>query len=470
MSDVLIVDDEPDICQAVTSVLKNSGISAEFVTEGRECVMAVNRHSPKVVILDLWFKDFDLDGFNLLKLLKENNPDLPVIIISGQKTLEVAQRAVQLGAFGFFAKPVDKRTLLEVVRYAMEVARLRHEKVLLKDERIEPIEMVGSAPAFMEFKRELDRFVDKNTRVLLRGRAGTGKQHAARFIHAQSGRREEPFISVNLSTLERMEAKAELFGRQVEYGKVQPGMIEKAGAGTLYLEEVTELPSDVQGALLRAIASSSYQRIGGSEQLPLDCRFISSTSKNIESEVEEGLFNRDLFNRLNVISAHLPTLEERLGDIELLAEHFVEYFHRTNGLPYREFDPLTKIKLTSMNWPGNIRQLRNLIERILITGPEKGKILPDEILLPESNSPFFGYAGDLEHLLALPLRDAREEFEREYLIRQINKHNGSIKDAAKAVGMERSALHRKLKGLDVTTKLAPGGRVATKSSPSETSS
>ncbi|MCE2521943.1 MAG: sigma-54-dependent Fis family transcriptional regulator [Rhodobacteraceae bacterium] len=464
MSDVLIVDDEVDICRAVSNVLQNSGISAEYVTEGKNCLRAVNEHGPKVVLLDLWFKDFDLDGFNLLKVLKDNNPNLPVVIISGQKTLEVAVRAVQLGAFGYFAKPVDKHTLLEVVRHAMEVAQLRHEKSLLKSGPDYPFSMVGSTPAFRSFLSEIDQFADKNTRVMLFGQPGTGKQHAARYMHAKSERRDEPFVVVNLTSIEDLSADAILFGRQEEFGRIEPGLLEKASGGTVYFDEISEMPSDLQAKVLRSIVQTSFHRVGGTDAIPLKCRIISGSSKNMETMVKEGEFSRDLYNRINVVSAHLPPLEDRVGDIEELAVHFVEYFRRTSGLAAREFDQITIMKLTSMNWPGNVRQLKNLIERILITGPAKGKILPDEIMLPQSTSPLIGYSGDMEHLLTMPLRQAREEFEREYLIRQINRHNGNISDAAKFIGMERSALHRKLKGLEVVTKAKSGGRVALKNS------
>ena len=463
MSDVLVVDDEEAICLAVTNVLKNSGISASYVTEGRDCLPAVNDCSPKVVILDLWFQDFDLDGFNLLKLLQENNPDLPVIIISGQKTVEVAARAVQLGAFGFFPKPVDKHTLLGQVKHAMEVAQLRREKSLLKSNGGEQVDLVGSAPSFRAFTSKIDQFVDKNARLLLRGKHGSGKRHTARYIHSKSGRETEPFIEVNFMTLDRKIAAEKLFGRQGDFGRFEPGFIERAGKGTIYLDEIAEIPSDVQPILLRAIVSSSFQRCGGSERVPLDCRIISGTSADIEKEVESGMLNRDLFSRLNVVSAQIPQLDDRIGDIEELAVHFVSYFNRVNGLPLREFEPVTLMKLTAMDWPGNVRQLKNLIERIMITGPPTGPIRPDEIMLPQSTSPLSGNSGDMDHLLTLPLREAREEFEREYLIRQINRHNGNISDAAKIIGMERSALHRKLKGLDVVTKLKSGGRVALKS-------
>lgn len=462
MSDVLIVDDEVDICRAVSNVLRNSGISAEYVNEGKDCLRAVNEHNPKVVILDLWFKDFDLDGFNLLKMLKENNPNLPVVIISGQKTLEVAVRAVQLGAFGYFAKPVDKYTLLEVVRHAMEVAQLRHEKSLLKSNQDDSVAMVGSTPAFRSFVSRIDQFADKNTRVLLLGQPGTGKQQAARYMHSRSERREEPFVAVNLSSLDDFAADEVLFGRQADYGRTEPGLLEKAGSGTIYFDEVTEIPRDLQAKLLRSIIQSSFRRVDGTDTVPLSCRIISGTSRNIEAEVSEGTFNRDLYNRINVVSADIPPLGDRLGDIEELANHFVEHFRRTSGLPARKFGEAAIIKLAGMEWPGNVRQLRNLIERILITGPAKGEIRPDEILYPKSASPLIGYSGDMEGLLAMPLRQAREEFEREYLIQQINRHNGNISDAAKFIGMERSALHRKLKGLDVVTKFRSGGRVALK--------
>ena len=463
MSDVLIVDDEVDICRAVSNVLRNSGVSAEYVNEGKDCLRAVNEHSPKVVILDLWFKDFDLDGFNLLKMLKENNPDLPVVIISGQKTLEVAVRAVQLGAFGYFAKPVDKYTLLEVVRHAMEVARLRHEKSMLRSGQDEPVAMVGSTPAFRSFVSKIDQFADKNARVLLLGQPGTGKQQAARYMHSRSERRDEPFVAVSLAAIEDYAADTVLFGRQADYGRTEPGLLEKAGGGTIYFDEVTEIPAGLQAKLLRCIVQSSFRRVDGTDAVPLNCRIISGTSRNIEIKVNEGKFNRDLYNRLNVVSAHLPPLGDRIGDIEELANHFVEHFRMTSGLPARKFDQATIIKLSSMEWPGNVRQLRNLIERILITGPAKGEIRSDEILLPKSTSPLIGYSGDMEGLLAMPLRQAREEFEREYLIQQINRHNGNISDAARFIGMERSALHRKLKGLDVVTKSRSGGRVALKS-------
>ncbi len=462
MSDVLIVDDEVDICRAVTNVLNNSGISAHYVTEGKDCLRAVNEYGPKVVILDLWFKDFDLDGFNVLKLLKDNNPDLPVVIISGQKTIEVAVRAVQMGAFGYFAKPVDKHTLLEVVRHAMEVAQLRHEKSLLRLDQVEPVVMVGSTPAFRSFRSEIDQFADKNTRVLLIGQPGTGKRLAARYMHANSERKAEQFVPINFASIDSSTAEAVLFGRQEEYGRIEPGLIEKAGRGTVYFDEVSDMPTEIQVRLLRAIVHSGFQRVGGTEVIPLNCRIISGTSRNMEAEIEDGEFSRDLYNRINVVSAYLPPLEDRVGDIEELANHFVGQFHRSGGLPNRKFDQVTIMKLTSMSWPGNVRQLKNLIERILITGPGKGKILPDEIMLPQSTSPLIGYSGDMEHLLTMPLREAREEFEREYLVRQINRHNGNISDAAKFIGMERSALHRKLKGLDVVTKARSGGRVALK--------
>ncbi len=462
MTDVLIVDDHEDICRIIADVLEDGGLSSEYVTDGDQCLRAFNEHAPRLVLLDLWFKDRDLDGLRLLQDLKENNPGLPVIIISAHGSREIAVRAMRFGAFDFLPKPIDNDALVRTVRNGIEVARLRHENHMLKFPQTRPTALAGSSPSFRAAAATLELHADKNSRIMLTGQRGTGKRHAARHMHFNSARAREPFLVANFPTIDSSDAELALFGRQEEYGRAEPGLIEQAAGGTLYFDEVADIPRGVQRPLLAALSHSRFRRIGGGDVLPVDCRIVSGSSTDMKALIDTGKFNGDLYERLKVIEVELTPLDERKSDIEELADHFVDHFNREIGLPKRRFHPDTILQMTAMSWPGNVSQLKNMVERVLITGPKTGKIRPEEISVPESDSTDLGFADVSRHLFSLPLREAREEFERQYLIAQINRNDGNISKAAEFIGMERSALHRKLKGLEIVTTNRSGGRVAVK--------
>ena len=460
MSDILIVDDERDIRELIGDILNDEGYATRLAANSEECMAALNAEPPALIILDIWLKDSRMDGIDILKAVKRDNPGIPVVIISGHGNIEIAVAAIKQGAYDFIEKPFNIDQLLVVIRRAMETSRLRRENSELRRRDVASAEMIGNSSAFRALKTQLEKVTKSNGRVMLTGPAGSGKEMAARYVHLNSTRAEAPFVSVNCASIEPDRMEEVLFGRESAGRGVEPGLLEQADGGVLYLDEVADLPLGTQSKLIRVLVEQQFLRVGGSDKVRVDLRVISSTSRELEQEIDAGRFRQELFHRLNVVPISVPSLEERREDIPALAEHFIHNFNKTQGLPLRDLSDDAVALLQTMMWPGNVRQLKNVIERVLILGDGAGPIDATELPQNEERPDGDGRVVLSGSIATLPLREARELFEREYLLTQINRFGGNISRTAAFVGMERSALHRKLKSLGVVTSSKAGSRVA----------
>ena len=458
MSNILIVDDEKDIRELIGDILKDEGYTVRLAANSDDCMAEINVDAPSLMILDIWLKDSRMDGIDILKTVKRDNPDIPVVIISGHGNIEIAVAAIKQGAYDFIEKPFNIDQLMVVVSRAMETSRLRRENADLRRRDVTSSEMIGSSPAFKTLKLQLEKVTRSNGRVMLTGPAGAGKEMAARFIHTNSGRSTAPFISVSSATIDADRMEDVLFGRETADRGVEKGLLEQAHGGVVYFDEVAEMPLGTQAKILRVLTEQQFTRVGGSDKVRVDLRVISSTSRDLRAEIGQGRFRQELYDRLNVVPIAVPGLADRREDIPDLARAFIEMFHRTQGLPLRNLTAEAEAMLQTMQWPGNIRQLRNVIERVLILGDSAGLIEARELPGQEPTAEPGGRLVLGGAMATRPLREAREVFEREYLLTQINRFGGNISRTAGFVGMERSALHRKLKSLGVVTTGKSGGR------------
>ena len=456
---ILIVDDEKDIRELIGDILKDEGYATRLAGNSDDCMAEINADPPHLMILDIWLKDSRMDGIDILKTVKRDNPDIPIIIISGHGNIEIAVAAIKQGAYDFIEKPFNIDQLMVVVSRAMETSRLRRENQELRRKDVTTSEMIGSSTAFKALKSQLEKVTKSNGRVMLTGAPGSGKELAARFIHASSARAGAPFVSVSSATIEPDRMEEVLFGRETAERGVEPGLLEQAHGGVVYFDEVGDMPPGTQGKILRVLTEQQFTRAGGTDKVRVDLRVISSTTRDLPAEIRAGRFRQELYDRLNVVPIAVPPLSDRREDIPELTRYFVDWFHRTQGLPARSLTQEAEAMLQTMPWPGNIRQLRNVIERVLILGDGGGPIEARELPGLDSGAERGGEAMVLGGMIAtLPLREARELFEREYLLTQINRFGGNISRTANFVGMERSALHRKLKSLGVVTGAKSGGR------------
>jgi two-component system nitrogen regulation response regulator NtrX len=451
MSSILIVDDERDIRELIADILRDEGFSVRLAANADDCMAAINAEQPSLMILDIWLKDSRMDGIDILKTVKRDNPDVPVVIISGHGNIEIAVAAIKQGAYDFIEKPFNIDQLMVVVSRAMETSRLRRENTELRRRDGGPAEMLGGSPAYRTLRANLDKVTKSNARVMLTGPAGSGKEMAARFIHAQSNRAGAPFVVVSSASIEPDRMEEVLFGRETPERGVEQGLLEQAHGGVVYLDEVADMPLGTQSKILRVLTEQQFTRVGGTDKVRVDLRVLSSTTRDLRAEIGAGRFRQELYDRLNVVPVAVPSLEDRREDIPLLARHFIEMFHRTQGLVQRDLSEDAEALLQTMSWPGNVRQLRNVIERALILGEDSGPIEPKDLDTPAAGGGESGRVMLSGAIATLPLREARELFEREYLLTQINRFGGNISRTANFVGMERSALHRKLKSLGVVT-------------------
>ena len=461
MGDILITDDERDIRELIADILQDEGFTTRLAGTSNECMAEIANEPPALMILDIWLKDSAMDGIDILKAVKRDHPDIPIVIISGHGNIEIAVAAIKQGAYDFIEKPFNIDQLLVVIRRAMETSRLRRENIQLKRGETSSSDMLGDSAAFRTLKANLEKVTKSNGRVMLTGPSGAGKEIAARYIHAKSNRASAPFVSVNAATIEPDRMEEVLFGRETPGRGIEKGLLEEANGGVIYFDEVADMPAGTQAKILRVLVEQRFQRVGGTDKIQVDLRVITSTTRDLEAAIEEGTFRQDLYHRLNVVPIAVPSLEERREDIPLLANYFVEQLNKAQGLPLRLFGEDACAMLQTMVWPGNVRQLKNMIERVLIlsdgTGEITAKDLPSAEDAPEADEGRVVLSGGLA---TLPLREARELFEREYLLTQINRFGGNISRTANFVGMERSALHRKLKSLGVVTSNKSGARVA----------
>jgi two-component system nitrogen regulation response regulator NtrX len=458
MGDILVVDDEKDIRELVSDILVDEGYSTRLAADSDEAFAEINTEAPDLIILDIWLKESKLDGIDILKAVRRDNPDIPIVIISGHGNIEIAVAAIKQGAYDFIQKPFNIDQLMVVISRAMETSRLRRENAALKVRDVTSSTMVGESPIFKALKSQLGKVMKTNARVMLTGPSGAGKEVAARYIHANSDRAQAPFVSVSSATIEPDRMEEVLFGRETVERGHEPGLLEQAHGGFVFFDEVADMPLGTQSKILRVLVDQQFTRLGGTDKVRVDLRVVSATNRDLREEINAGAFREELYHRLNVVPIDVPSLEDRREDIPLIATHFVEEFHKTQGLPLRNLSSETMALLQTMSWSGNVRQLRNIIERVLILGTESGDIAPSE--LPGNVTEIDDSGPSQKTFAMLPLREAREMFERDYLMAQINRFGGNISKTANFVGMERSALHRKLKSLNVITTNKSGARVA----------
>ena len=457
MSSILIVDDEKDIRELIGDILKDEGYAIRLAGNSDDCMAQINTELPSLMILDIWLKGSRMDGIDILKTVKRDNPDVPVVIISGHGNIEIAVAAIKQGAYDFIEKPFNIDQLMVVVARAMETSRLRRENAELRRRDVTASDMLGSSPSFKGLKSQLEKVTKSNGRVMLTGPAGSGKELAARYIHANSNRATAAFVSVSSATIEPDRMEEVLFGRETAERGVEKGLLEQAHGGVVYFDEVADMPLGTQSKILRVLTEQQFARVGGADKVRVDLRVISSTSRDLRHEIHANRFRQELYDRLNVVPIPVPSLEDRREDIPELTRHFVDMFHRTQGLPQRQLSSEAEAMLQTMHWPGNVRQLRNVIERVLILGDASGQIEASELPGQDVPTDASGRMVLGGAMATLPLREAREVFEREYLLTQINRFGGNISRTAGFVGMERSALHRKLKSLGVVSSAKNGG-------------
>jgi len=453
-SDILIVDDEADIRELVAGILQDEGHGARTARDSDDALAAVVARRPNLVFLDIWLQGSRLDGLQLLDTLKQEHPELPIVMISGHGNIETAVSAIKRGAYDFIEKPFKADRLLLVAERALENSRLKREVKDLKQHGALASLLVGHSPAANQLRQTIDKVAPTNSRILIIGPSGSGKELAARTIHTRSARADGPFVVINAAAITPEHMEVELFGVESGNGSRsrKVGALEEAHGGTLFIDEIADMPRETQSKILRVLVDQTFQRVGGSTKVTVDVRIVSSTSRNIEAEIAAGKFREDLYHRLSVVPIRVPGLAERREDIPELVEYFMAQISQTTGLPKRNVGVDALAVLQSHDWPGNVRQLRNNVERLMILAGGDPEAAITASMLPQdvgSMIPSMPNGNGGEHLMSLALREAREVFEREYLLAQINRFGGNISRTAEFVGMERSALHRKLKALGI---------------------
>lgn len=451
--DILIVDDEKDIRDLVAGVLEDEGYECRTAGDSQSALKAIDERRPSLVLLDVWLHGSPMDGLEVLDAIKLREPELPVIIFSGHGNIDTAVSAISRGAMDFIEKPFEAERLLLLVGRATETEQLRRQNARLKEETPTWNEFTGSSTAINQVRATLKRIANTGSRLLISGPAGAGKEVAARLLHQWSPRTASPFVVVNSARITPERFEQELFGEEADGKLVRAGLLEMADGGTLYLDEVADMPLSTQARILRVLTDQAFARVGGNRQIRVDVRVVSSTSRDLEGEIAEKRFREDLFYRLNVVPVRIPSLSERREDIPSLIDHFFARYATDQGVAPPEVSVEAMAALQSYEWPGNVRQLRNVVERTVILTPRDkiGRIEAD-MLPPEIVNSRLGGDSGLSTLMGVPLREARENFEREYLKVQIRRFSGNISRTAGFIGMERSALHRKLKLLGMVDR------------------
>ena len=448
--EILVIDDNPDIRLLVSNILKEQNFLVRTAANYDQAVFEINKKLPDLAIIDIKLDKPDLDGIDLLKLIANKNRSLPVIMISGHATVKIAIEAIKIGAYEFIEKPFSREKILNYVKRGLESAELKKEKDLIENKLFHSFDLIGESPAITKVKKIIDKLAASDSRVLISGPTGTGKELVARKIHKNSARVKEPFVIINAALLKEKTYEKELFGEEFDDGNISFGALERANKGTLLIDEVSEIPYETQANVLRVLIDQKFKRLNGSKDISVNIRLISSTSKNLNELVRINKFREDLYHRLNVMPIELTPLNSRTEDIPLLIKYFKEKLSEINGVQQAKID-MKNDNLYTYSWPGNVRELRNLVERITIlsANENESKInkMINDILDPSS---IIDKSKDLfEKSFTSPLKEAREHFEKEYLLTQLKKNHGNISKTADFIGMERSALHRKLKSLGI---------------------
>jgi two-component system nitrogen regulation response regulator NtrX len=448
--EILVIDDNPDIRFLICNILEEQNFKVRSAANYDQAVLEINKRLPDLAIIDIKLDRPDKDGIDLLKLVNKKNKLTPIIMISGHATVQIAVEAIRLGAYEFIEKPFSKEKILNYVSRGLESATLKKEKDLIENKLFHSFELIGQSPSILKIKKIIEKLSTSESRILISGPTGSGKELVARKIHKNSSRSKEPFVIINAALLKEKTYEKELFGEELDDGNISFGALERANKGTLLIDEVSEIPYETQANVLRVLIDQKFKRMNGSKDINVNIRLISSTSKDLGNLVKENKFREDLFHRLNVMPIELSYLSSRTEDIPLLIEYFKNKLSEINGVQTPDID-INNDSLYTYSWPGNVRELRNLVERITIlsSNESKKKInkIIDDVLIPaskiEDNRNF------LDQSFQSPLKEAREYFEREYLATQLKKHHGNISKTADFIGMERSALHRKLKSLGI---------------------
>jgi two-component system nitrogen regulation response regulator NtrX len=450
LKEILVIDDNPDIRFLVSNILEEQNYKIRSAANYDQAVLEINKRLPDLAILDIKLDKPDKDGIDLLKLIIKKNKNIPVIMISGHATVKVAVEAIRLGAYEFIEKPFSKEKILNYVNRGLESSLLKKEKDIIENKLFHSFDLIGDSSDMVKVRKTIEKLSTSESRVLISGPTGSGKELVARKIHKNSGRVKEPFVIINAALLKERTYEKELFGEEFDDGNISFGALERANKGTLLIDEVSEIPYETQANVLRVLIDQKFKRINGSKDINVNIRLISSTSKDLKQLVKENKFREDLFHRLNVMPIELNSLSSRTEDIPLLINYFKTKLAEINGVQEPNID-IKNDSLYTYNWPGNVRELRNLVERITIlsSNDSKEKInqLINDILNPSSK--ITDENNILTQSFQSPLKEAREHFEKEYLTTQLKKHHGNISKTADFIGMERSALHRKLKSLGI---------------------
>ncbi len=454
-TDILVVDDETDIRELVAGILEDEGHGTRTAGDSDSALAAIQDRRPTMIFLDIWLQGSKLDGLELLDEIMTIHPDIPILMISGHGNVETAVSAIKRGAYDYIEKPFKADKLILTAARALETSNLKKQVKELTEKTPDMPELIGSSAAMQQLKQTIERVAPSNSRIMISGASGSGKELVARTIHGNSNRNDGPFVLLNAATITADRMEVELFGTEANDTQIRKvGALEEAHGGTLYIDEIADMPWDTQSRILRVLVEQQFTRVGGSTKVKVDVRVLSSTAQDLENLIKIGSFREDFFHRLAVVPVHVPPLSQRREDVPELVSAFMNQITRQSGISNCRIGEDAMVVLQAHNWPGNIRQLRNNIERLMILSRvEEGTIITAEMLPKEIGEmlPNTGGSGG-EHLMSLPLKEAREAFERDYLAAQVGRFSGNISRTAEFVGMERSALHRKLKSLGLTEK------------------
>lgn len=448
--EILVIDDNADIRYLICNILREKNFTVRSAANFDQAILEINKKIPDLAIIDIKLDKTEKDGIDLLKLIIKKNKLTPVIMISGHASVQIAVEAIRLGAYEFIEKPFSTEKILNYVKRALETVALKHENEIIENKLFHSFELIGKDSSIIKIKKTIEKLASSESRILISGPTGSGKELVARKIHKNSLRSKEPFVILNAALLKETTYEKELFGEDLDDSNISYGALERANKGTLLIDEVSEIPLDTQANVLRVLIDQKFKRLKSSKEIKVSFRLISSTSKNLKELVDTGNFREDLFHRLNVVPIELTPLSSRTEDIPLLIDYFKEKLSEINGVQQPKID-IKNDKLYTYNWPGNVRELRNLVERVTILSSNESKEDINKIMndILTSNSSVMSDQSILEKSFASPLKEAREHFEKEYLIKQLKKNHGNISKTADFIGMERSALHRKLKSLGI---------------------